>query len=103
MDMPGAPEAPRAPPSRTPGASAAALLDTELCKPGVIVRTAASAGCTHVHWAVDARKLQRRDKQHVSPQFMVTLPNHGPTPFKIVLYAKDGVVNGRKGAGFLKV
>lgn len=103
MDMPEAPQAPRAPPSRTPGASAATLVETELCKPGVIVRTNASGDCTHVHWAVDARKLQRQDKQAVSPKFMVELPELGPMPFKLVLYAKDGLVNGKKGAGFVKV
>lgn len=103
MDMPGAPEAPQAPPSRTPGASTAALSETELCKPGVMLRTGASGDCTHVHWTVDARKLQRQDKQAVSPKFMVDLPGQGPTPFKILLYAKEGTVSGKKGSGFVKV
>jgi len=100
MATPGVPEAPRAPPSRTPGASAAALVKADLRKSGMLVR--AGGDCTHVHWAVDARKLERQDKQLVSPVFMVALPAHGLIPFKIVLYAKDGAVNGKKGAGFVK-
>jgi len=95
------PQAPRAPPRETPGASAADLSDTDLQKPGLLVRS--SKHCTHVHWAVDGRKLERQDKQLVSPSFTVILPEHGPTPFKIVLHAKDGAVNGKRGAGFVKV
>lgn len=101
MDVPGVPLAPRAPPSRTPGTSLATLEKGELHKPGVLVRS--GAGCTHVHWAVDARKLDRQDKQVVSGVFTVMLPEHGPTPFKILLYANAGKVDGKKGAGFLKV
>jgi hypothetical protein len=67
----------------------------------MMVRTA--AGCVHAHWAVDARKLARQDKQAVSPVFQVDLPEHGPTPFKIVLHSKAVVSDGKKGAGFLRV
>jgi len=55
----------------------------------MLVRT--GAGCTHVHWAVDARKLKRRHGDAVSPGFMVELPGLGPTPFKIMLCAKSGL------------
>jgi hypothetical protein len=101
MDAPGAPQAPKAPPSRTPGTSVAELAKDELNKPGMLVRT--SGACRHVHWAVDARKLERQDKQVVSPVFTIDLPENGPTPFKIVLYAKAGAVDGKRGAGFVKV
>jgi len=101
MDMPGEPRAPLVPPSHTPGASVVALMQTDLCAPGLIVR--AGSGCTHVHWAVDARKLERQDKQAVSPVFMVALPGYGLAPFKIMLDAKVVGSHGKKAAGFLKV
>lgn len=83
------------------GTSAAGLAPADLCKPGVLVRS--TSACSHVHWSVDARKLERQDKQMVSPVFTVDLPEYGPTPFKIVLYAKAGKVDGKRGAGFVKV
>lgn len=63
----------------------------------------ADGACAHVHWAVDARKLSRQDKQAVSPKFMVDVPELGPLQFTVVLHAKEGAVSGKKGAGFVKV
>merc|ERR1719262_1878764 len=88
-------------PGHTPGASIAALLATELRNPGLLVRPATAAGCTHVHWAVDARKLDGQDKQAVSQVFSVDLPDIGPTPFKLVLYPK-ATNDGKHGASFKK-
>jgi hypothetical protein len=55
----------------------------------------------HVAWQVDAKKLDSQDKQAVSPQFVIDLPELGPQPFKIALYPK--IVNdGKRGASFKK-
>merc|ERR1711988_963068 len=55
----------------------------------------------HVSWQVDAKKLESQDKQAVSPQFIIDLPELGPQPFKIALYPK--IVNdGKRGASFKK-
>lgn len=94
-------EAPKATPGHNPGAGIAAVLATELRQSGLLVRPTTSAGCTHVHWTVDARKLEGQDKQAVSPVFSVELPGYGPTPFKLVLYPK-ATNDGKHGAGFKK-
>lgn len=90
--------------SGEPGASAASLLTTDLCRPGVLVRT--GGGCTHVHWAVDAkdffRKLDRHGKHATSPVFMIPLPNHRAVPFRIMLDAK-APSDGKKGTNSTKV
>jgi len=83
-----------------PGASSAALVETDLCAPGMIVRSWGS--CTHAHWAVDGRKLKRKDKQVVSPVFMVTLPEVGPAPYRIMLNATSGTSERKKGGGFME-
>merc|ERR1719160_1910833 len=88
-------------PGHTPGAGITALLPTELRQPGLMTRAVTPLGCTHVHWAVDARKLDGQDKQSVSQVFMVELPGHGPTPFKLVLYPKT-TNDSKHGAGFKK-
>jgi len=82
------------------GASSARLVETDLCAPGMIVRSWGS--CTHAHWAVDGRKLKRKDKQLVSPVFMVTLPEFGPAPFRIMLNATAGTRERKKGGGFME-
>lgn len=94
-------EAPVAQPGHTPGAGITALLETDLQRPGLLARPATAAGCTHVHWAVDARKLEGQDKQTVSQVFTVELPGYGATPFKLVLYPK-ATNDGKHGAGFKK-
>lgn len=94
-------EAPKAQPGHTPGTGVTALGSTDLRQAGLLTRPATSAGCTHVHWAVDARKLEGQDKQAVSQVFMVELPGHGPTPFKLVLYPK-ATNDSKHGAGFKK-
>merc|ERR1711990_192038 len=95
------PQAPMAQPGHTPGAGVTALEATELKQPGLLARPVTDAGCTHVHWAVDARKLDGQDKQLVSKMFLVELPGHGPTPFKLVLYPK-ATSDSKHGAGFKK-
>lgn len=97
---PELPEAPMAQPGHTPGTGVTALA-AELKQPGLLARPVTDAGCTHVHWAVDARKLDGQDKQCVSQVFSVELPGHGPTPFKLVLYPK-ATNDGKHGAGFKK-
>lgn len=94
-------EAPMAQPGHTPGAGVTALAETDLRQAGLLVRPATASGCTHVHWAVDVRKLEGQDKQAVSQVFMVELPGPGPTPFKLVLYPK-ATNDGKHGAGFKK-
>merc|ERR1719408_638168 len=101
LEEPSAHDAPVAQPGQSPGAGATSLLATELLKPGLLARPSTSLGCTHVHWAVDARKLEGQDKQAVSQVFLVELPGHGPTPFKLVLYPK-ATNDGKHGAGFKK-
>jgi hypothetical protein len=101
IQTPLAHEAPSMQPGHTPGAGLAALLPTELRQPGLLARDATASGCTHVHWVVDARKLDGQDKQAVSPVFKVELPGCGPTPFKLVLYPKT-TSDTKHGAGFKK-
>jgi len=94
-------DVPMAQPGQTPGAGIKALSATELQSTGVLARPATASGCTHVHWAVSATKLDSHDKEAVSPAFMVDLPGNGNTLFKLVLHPK--VTNGGKhGAGFKK-
>jgi hypothetical protein len=83
-----------------PGSSAASFESAQLCLPGILLK--ATTSCTHVHWAVDARKLRRDDKQAVSPAFSVMLPGFGMAPFKILLYANSVPKAGRKSGGFVK-
>jgi len=101
LDAPVSHDVPMAQPGQTPGAGIKALLSTELQSTGVLARPATASGCTHVHWAVSARKLDGQDKQAVSQVFMVELPGHGPTPFKLVIYPK-ATNDGKHGAGFKK-
>jgi len=101
MEAPSAHDVPMAQPGHTPGAGIATLLTTELRQPGVLVRPSTATGCTHVHWAVDSRKLDGQDKQAVSQVFLVELPGQGPTPFKLVLYPR-ATNDGKHGAGFKK-
>lgn len=100
LEEPSSLDAPMAQPGHTPGASLTALLSTELRQPGLLARQS-SSGCTHVHWAVDSRKLDGQDKQAVSQVFKVDLPDIGPTPFKLVLYPK-ATNDGKHGASFKK-
>jgi len=55
----------------------------------------------HIAWQVDAKKLESQDKQAVSPQFIIDLPDLGPQPFKIALYPKI-MTDGKRGASFKK-
>jgi len=60
----------------------------------------AGSGCYRIRWVVDARKLATQDRQAVSPQFDLDLPDFGPTPFKMALHAKtDQLGGGFKSAG----
>lgn len=97
---PSAHDVPMAQPGHTPGAGISSLLASDLRQPGLVVRPSV-AGCTHVLWSVDARKLEGQDKQAVSQVFLVELPECGPTPFKLVLYPK-ATNDGKHGAGFKK-
>jgi len=101
FDAPSSHDVPMTQPGHMPGAGITALLPTELRLPGLLARPMTAAGCTHVHWVVDSRKLESQDKQTVSPVFRVELPGHGPTPFKLVLYPK-ATNDGKHGAGFKK-
>lgn len=100
LEAPCAHDVPMAQPGHTPGASIMSLLATECRQPGILVRSSVE-GCTHVHWTLDARKLEGQDKQAVSQVFSVELPGYGPTPFKLVLYPK-ATNDGKHGAGFRK-
>lgn len=72
-----------------------------------LTRQASGITCTvlgsihHISWQVDAKKLESQDKQAVSPQFIIDLPELGPQPFKIALYPKI-VTDGKRGASFKK-
>lgn len=101
LEAPSAHDVPVAEAGHTPGAGILELSHTDLERPGLLARPVTASGCTHVHWAVDARKLEGQDKQAVSQVFQVTLPGQGPTPFKLVLYPK-ATNDGKHGAGFKK-
>jgi len=58
-------------------------------------------GWSRVQWAVDARKLEGKDKQAVSPEFVIDMPNHGPASFKVTIYPRP-TNDGRGGGGFRK-
>jgi len=100
LDIPQGHDAPLAQPGHTPGAGIAGLSPEALQKPGLLAEST-SSGCTHVHWALDARKLEGQDKQAVSPVFNVDLPGFGQTPFKLVLQPK-ATNDGKHGSGFKK-
>jgi len=73
----------------------------EVNRPSVLEQLSDASGYTLIHWAVDAKKFDSQDKQHVSPQFDVRFPGHEVQTFQLVIYPT--VVNdGRRGAGFKK-
>ena len=53
-----------------------------------------------VRWNVDARKLESSEKQLLSPEFLLNLPDLGPTPFRLMILAKE--TRGRGGRAFRK-
>lgn len=57
-------------------------------------------GKEQIHWKVDARKLESQEKQILSPEFELTLPGVGPTPFRLMILAKE--TRGKGCRGFLK-
>jgi len=70
-------------------------------RPTVLEQTNLEDGRTRLSWAVDAKKLDSQDKQHVSPQFEVTFEGHDPQTFQMFLYP-IAVADNRRGAGFKK-
>jgi len=73
-----------------------------ICQPNKVTCTeCASTGWSRVQWAVDARKIEGKDKHAVSPPFMLDLPKHGPAVFRIQLYPRP-TNQGRGGEGFKK-
>jgi len=109
LDAPTAPDAPASPPSgehieigqlepAVPDGDAS-VLDISRQPSGITCTVFGSIH--HVSWQVDARKLEKEDKQLVSPQFVIALPIIGPQPFKIALYPK--IINeSKRGASFKK-
>mmetsp|Transcript_11834 Transcript_11834/g.22907 ORF Transcript_11834/g.22907 Transcript_11834/m.22907 type:complete len:414 (-) Transcript_11834:104-1345(-) len=73
-----------------------------ICQPNKVTCTeCAGNGWSRVQWAVDARKLEGKDKHAVSPSFLLDLPMHGPAAFRIQLYPRP-TNQGRGGEGFRK-
>mmetsp|Transcript_54077 Transcript_54077/g.125747 ORF Transcript_54077/g.125747 Transcript_54077/m.125747 type:complete len:490 (+) Transcript_54077:93-1562(+) len=73
-----------------------------VCQPNKLTcARGALAGWSRIQWAVDARKLEGKDKQAVSPEFILSLPSHGPAAFKITIYPRS-TNDGRGGGGFRK-
>lgn len=108
MQEPELPRAPSAPPlpaysAEAPSGEAADKVtdsQLEVMQP-TLTRRLSDSGCTHVHWTVDAKRLETKDKQAVSPVFTIDFPECGKQTFKLVLYPT--VVNDNKrGAGFKK-
>lgn len=98
---PSAPAAPLTAPSEALEDSNLRPSHAEMRERGMLCCMPSADGCSFVHWALDARKLESQDKQVVSPAFKLDLPGQGLQPFKMVLYPK--VVNdGKHGAGFRK-
>lgn len=57
-------------------------------------------GKEQVRWKVDGRKLESQEKQMLSPEFELDLPKVGPTPFRLMILAKE--TRGKGCRGFLK-
>jgi len=73
-----------------------------ICQPNKLTcAECAGSGWSRVQWAVDARKLDGKDKHAVSPSFLIDLPKHGPASFRIQLYPRP-TNQGRGGEGFKK-
>jgi len=80
---------------------AASVLFGDNLRPNVVTSSSARCGRQRISWAADAKKLESWDKQLVSPQFSIDIPEHGEHMFKMVLYPM--VVNdGKHGAAFKK-
>jgi hypothetical protein len=111
---PVGPPPPPVPPPEAPPPAVEVAGDAELpavpdrdairsvCQPNKLTCTDASGnGWSRVQWAVEARKLDSKDKHAVSPPFMIDLPKHGPAAFRIQLYPRP-TNQGRGGEGFKK-
>jgi len=101
MEAPCSPEAPLAPAYSGPKEDKSRPSVEELACQGMMICTPSEKGLTHVHWAIDARKLDSQHKQFVSSGFSIDIPGQGPQTFKMLIYPK--IVNaGKHGAGFRK-
>jgi len=87
-------------PAVAPREGAAAAPSSSELRPGVLIVNS-EGGTSHVHWAVDGRKLFNTDVRVVSSQFLIDIPGEGPQPFKITLVPKL-VINNKRGGGFKK-
>jgi len=96
MQEPPPPQAPAVAPRE---GAAAAPSSSEL-RPGALIINS-EGETSHVHWAVDGRKLFSTDVRVVSSQFLIDIPGEGPQPFKITLVPKL-VINNKRGGGFKK-
>jgi len=79
----------------------AASLPPEVPRPRVLEQLSFGNGCTRIHWAVDAKRLDTHNGREVSPQFEIQFPDQDPQTFQLTIYPT--VQNDSKhGAGFKK-
>lgn len=99
---------PGSPPSHTPGIS----VDTpggrkeekqQQQQPSTVAREVSKgSGVLRIRWTVDAHKLDKKDKQAVSPPFNLSFGERdSDVPFKLIIYPKN-VSEAKGGASFRK-
>jgi hypothetical protein len=88
-------------PKAAPAEEAAVPPPPDALPPNALVCTLAETGSTHVHWAVDGRKLDSQDRQVISPEFMIDMGDMGPQRFKMAIHP-TAVLDKFHGRGFKK-